>query len=275
MSLNGVDISSYQGNIDLAALPIDFVIIKATEGNSYVNPYCDSKYQQAKSLNLLRGVYHYATGRTSGTEEADWFLKNIEGYIGDAILVLDWENGAVNKGVGYAKEFLDRVYSRTGIKPLLYVNRSTIDSYDWSSVVNADYGLWLATLDGSEYSSYGEFPLVAICQPWSKPMTGYNANIDQDVFYGDEKAWLMYQGKTIPNKPSVVNTGLKYHVGQKVRFSTCYRSSTDPISKAIGSNKMLRDTGTITATYPGRKNPYLLDNGLCFVNDGDIREVIG
>ena len=274
MSLNGVDISSYQGDIDLAALPIDFVIIKATEGNSYVNPYCDSKYQQAKSLNLLRGVYHYATGRTSGTEEADWFLKNIEGYIGDAILALDWEASAVSKGVGYAKEFLDRVYSRTGIKPLLYMNRSTIDSYDWSSVVNADYGLWLATLDDSEYSSYGEFPLVAICQTRSKPMTGCNANIDQDIFYGDEKAWLMYQGKTIPNKPSVVNTGLKYHVGQKVRFSTCYRSSTDPISKAIGANKMLRDTGTITATYPGTQNPYLLDNGLCFVNDGDIREVI-
>ena len=274
MSLNGVDISSYQGNIDLSTLSIDFVIIKATEGNSYVNPYCDSKYQQAKSLNLLRGVYHYATGRTSGTQEADWFLKNIEGYVGDAVLALDWENGAVNKGVGYAKEFLDRVYSRTGVKPLLYVNRSTIDSYDWSSVVNADYGLWLATLDGSEHSSYGEFPLVAICQPYSRPMPGYNADIDQDVFYGDEKAWLMYQGKTISNKPSIVDTGLKYHVGQKVIFSTCYRSSTDPISKAIGADKMLRNYGTITKTYPGSKNPYLLDDGLCFVNDGDIREVL-
>ena len=274
MSLNGVDISSYQGDIDLAALPIDFVIIKATEGNSYVNPYCDSKYQQAKSLNLLRGVYHYATGRTSGTEEADWFLKNIEGYIGDAILALDWEASAVSKGVGYAKEFLNRVYSRTGIKPLLYVNRSTIDSYDWSSVVNADYGLWLATLDGEEYSSYGEFPLVAICQTWAKPMTGYNANIDQDVFYGDANAWKAYQGKKTVSTPTT-NNGLKYHVGQKVRFSTCYRSSTDPISKAIGANRMLRDIGTITATYPGAHNPYLLDNGLCFVNDGDIREVIG
>lgn len=273
MSLNGVDISSYQGAIDLAALPIDFVIIKATEGNSYVNPYCDSKYQQAKSMNLLRGVYHYATGRTSGTEEADWFLKNIEGYIGDAILALDWENAAVNKGVSYAKEFLDRVYSRTGIKPLLYVNRSTIDSYDWSSVVNADYGLWLATLDGSEYSSYGEFPLVAICQPWSKPMTGYNANIDQDVFYGDANAWKAYQGKKTVSTPTT-NNGLKYHVGQKVRFSTCYASSTDPIAKAIPATKMLRDNGTITKIIAGAHNPYLLDNGLCWVNSGDIREVL-
>lgn len=272
MSLRGVDISSHQGNIDLAALSIDFVIIKATEGNSYVNSYCDSKYQQAKSLNMLRGVYHFATGKTSGTEEADWFLKNIQGYIGDAILVLDWEASAVNKGVAYAKEFLDRVYQKTGVKPLIYTNRSVIDSYDWSPVVNADFGLWLATLDGKKYNSYGEFPLVAICQVWSKPMTGYNADIDQNIFYGDENAWKAYQGKTAVNKPSISAT--KYKVGQKVRFSTCYTSSTAPNSEAIPVSKMLRDRGTITAIYTGTKNPYLLDNGLCFVNDGDIREVL-
>mgnify|MGYP002797295785 CR=1 FL=1 len=274
MNLSGVDISSHQGNIDLAALSIDFCIIKATEGNSYVNPYCDSKYQQAKSLGLLRGVYHFATGRTSGKEEAEWFLKNIEGYIGDAILVLDWEASAVNRGVAYAKEFMDTVYNKTGVKPLIYMSRSVIDRYDFTPLVNADYGLWLATLDGKEYSSYGEFPLVAMCQVWAKPMTGYNADIDQDIFYGDEKAWKAYQGKAdTSSKP--VSTGTKYHVGQKVRFSTCYRSSTEPIGQAIPASKMLRNYGTITAVYPGTHNPYLLDDGLCFVNDGDIREVIG
>lgn len=34
---------------------------------------------------------------------------------------------------------------------------------------------------------------------------------------------------------------------------------------------MARNHGVITGTYPGTRNPYLLDNGLCFVNDGDIR----
>ena len=273
MSLNGVDISSHQGNIDLAALPIDFVIIKATEGNSYVNPYCDSKYQQAKSLNLLRGVYHFATGRTSGTEEADWFLKNIQGYIGDAILALDWEASAVNRGVTYAKAFLDRVYQKTGVRPLIYTSRSVIESYDWSAVVNSNYGLWLATLDGKEYHTYGEFPLVAMCQVWAKPMAGYNADIDQDIFYGDKIAWRAYA--TSPKvPPSEKPLGVKYHVGQRVRFSTCYASSSDPIAKAIPATKMLRDSGEITKIVTGARNPYLLDDGLCWVNDGDIRELL-
>ena len=68
----------------------------------------------------------------------------------------------------------------------------------------------------------------------------------------------------------------KYHVGQKVRFSTCYKSSMDPIGikYAIQAKDMVRDTGVITKINNGSNNPYLLDNGLCWVNDGDIREVL-
>ena len=53
--LRGIDISSHQGDIDLAPLAIDFVIIKATEGTGYVNPYCAPKVQQAKNLGLCWG----------------------------------------------------------------------------------------------------------------------------------------------------------------------------------------------------------------------------
>ena len=36
--MNGIDISGHQQGIDLAAVPCDFVIIKATQGISFVNP---------------------------------------------------------------------------------------------------------------------------------------------------------------------------------------------------------------------------------------------
>ena len=73
--------------------------------------------------------------------------------------------------------------------------------------------------------------------------------------------------------PTPQPSGRKYKVGQKVRFSTCYKASTDPIEKHIKASNMARDTGTITKIVDAR-NPYLLDNGLCWVNDGDIREVL-
>lgn len=67
---------------------------------------------------------------------------------------------------------------------------------------------------------------------------------------------------------------MTHKVGDKVRFSTCYISSAAPNSEAIPVSKMERDTGVITRIEKGAKNPYLLDDGLCWVNDGDIRETI-
>lgn len=67
------------------------------------------------------------------------------------------------------------------------------------------------------------------------------------------------------------STSTKYKIGDHVIFSTCYVSSTDPNSKAIAASKMARNHGTITKIASGAKNPYLLDSGLCWVNDGDIR----
>lgn len=71
------------------------------------------------------------------------------------------------------------------------------------------------------------------------------------------------------SKPSTPST--KYAIGQHVVFSTCYTSSTAPNSEAIAAANMARNHGTITRIVSGAKNPYLLDNGLCWVNDGDIR----
>lgn len=75
---------------------------------------------------------------------------------------------------------------------------------------------------------------------------------------------------TTPNNPSN-SSSHKYKIGDNVIFSTCYKSSTDPNSAAISASKMSKKHGIITKIYPGTKNKYLLDNGMCFVNDGDIR----
>ena len=62
-----------------------------------------------------------------------------------------------------------------------------------------------------------------------------------------------------------------YKLGDHVVFSTCYRSSTAPIEEHLTAAQMLRSHGVITRIAEGARNPYLLDNGLCWVNDGDIR----
>lgn len=70
----------------------------------------------------------------------------------------------------------------------------------------------------------------------------------------------------------------KYKVGQKVRFSSCYKSSTakigfPPIGEAVRPAAGF-DTGVITKIYPKTNNPYLINDGQCFTNDGDIRQIL-
>lgn len=65
-----------------------------------------------------------------------------------------------------------------------------------------------------------------------------------------------------------------FKIGDKVRFSTCYASSTDPTSRAIPAEKMKTNVGTITRIRENSPNPYLLDNGLCWINKGDVREIL-
>ena len=60
--LKGIDISNWQKGLDIASTGAEFVICKATQGTTFVDPSCDRHYQLAKRLGLKLGVYHYACG---------------------------------------------------------------------------------------------------------------------------------------------------------------------------------------------------------------------
>ena len=212
--LKGIDISHWQKGIDLGAIDVDFVIIKATEGNGYTDVMCDTFYQKAKSLGKKLGVYHFARPDlgNSPEAEADWFVKETLGYHKEAMLVLDWESGDLTN-VAWAKAWLDRVYSKTGVKPVIYMSASVMHGADWSSVVNADYGLWVAnygTNNGTAQESvFDRYPLkywsfYALWQYTSKGrLNGYNGNLDLNYFSGDTTAWDKYAGGSpSSSKPS-------------------------------------------------------------------------
>ena len=155
IKLRGIDISHHQGdaNIDVSKFDkVDFVIIKASQGDSYADPKMTSIYDNAIKAKKLIGFYHFADGKSSGEKEAKWFLKTIKKYIGKGVLVLDWEADALKKGVSYAKEFSDTVYNETGIKPIIYMSTSTVKDYKWDSYAKKYPYLWGA--------NYGKDPKI-------------------------------------------------------------------------------------------------------------------
>ena len=207
--LKGIDISHHQDGINIASLDVDFVIAKATEGVGYTDNCCDKFYQAAKNAGKKLGVYHFARPDlgNSAIDEADYFLKETTGYHKEAILILDWESGDLGN-VTWAKQWLDRVYQKTGVKPVIYMSASVMSSYDWSSVANADYGLWIANYGSNngqpQESVFNRYPLkywtfYALWQYTSKGrLNGYNGNLDLNYFSGNSSAWDKYAG----GKPS-------------------------------------------------------------------------
>ena len=198
--LRVVDVASHQAGIVTGALDCDAVICKATEGTGYVNPYCDEHYQSAKAACKLLGVYHYASGGNPEAE-AEFFINNVQGYLHEAILVLDWESGdnAAWGDSSWVARFCAHVVALTGINPMIYVQRSAANQ----CVGLGDYGIWLA-----EYPDYAPRGWDAYYPPnysgdyamhqftSSGAISGWSGPLDLSLFFGDTNAWLAYAGAT-------------------------------------------------------------------------------
>lgn len=199
MTMQGIDVSSWQTGIDVSKVPADFVIAKATEGTNYVNPDCDRVVQQCIKLGKCWGTYHYVNG-SGAVAEADYYANNVKGYIGKGILCIDWESGS-NRAWGnyaYLETLVSRVIERTGIKPIIYVQAS---AYAPTAAVaqRHDCGLWIAQYADMNATGYQDTPWnegaynCAIRQYSSAGrLPGWNGNIDLNKFYGDAAAWQKY-----------------------------------------------------------------------------------
>ena len=166
---HGIDISSHQAGLNVAALWADFVIVKATEDDDYVNPYMVSQANATLSASKRLGFYHFARPGDA-REQANYFVTAVGSFRAKATLWLDWEVDAVAQGPGWAKVFLDTVRSLTGSTPGIYMNGSTVNGYNWSAIASA-YPLWYA--GGPDYSDYGTSysdPAVPSVSYWGQPL---------------------------------------------------------------------------------------------------------
>jgi GH25 family lysozyme M1 (1,4-beta-N-acetylmuramidase) len=292
MSRKGIDVSKWQGVIDwnkVKAAGIEFAMIRSSFGKENKAKQTDAQFHAnmtgAKAAGILCGAYHYSYATTveEAKQEAAFFLDIIKGYSFDFPVAFDIEDKS-QRDLGRDRitdiivAFCDTV-EKAGYYVSVYTNldwlKNRIDvdrvkRFDiwlaqWTDkpTYGGDFGMWQYTSDGS--------------------VAGIGGRVDMDIAYKDYAALIKNAGlnnkkgqasapaPTPTPAPAAPAPALAHSVGEHVVFSTCYASSTDGTEKAIPESKMLRNHGTITKTYPGRHNPYLLDNGLCFVNDGDIR----
>lgn len=197
MAMNGIDISNWQKGIDLAAVPCDFVIAKATQGTGYTSPDCVRQVEQAMSLGKKVGVYHYIGGQ-GAVAEMDFFIDSIKNWVGRVMIVLDWEqgeNGAWGT-LGYLDQCIARVKERTGIAPVVYASASV---FPWDLCKKHNCGTWVAQYANNNATGYQDAPwnegkYSCSMRQYSSHgrLPGYGGNLDLNKFYGDAAAWDRY-----------------------------------------------------------------------------------
>lgn len=199
MAMQGIDISGWQAGIDLSKVPCDFVIVKATQGASFVSDACDAQVQQAISLGKPFGFYHYVNG-SGATSEADFFVDNCTGYFGKGIPCIDWESDE-NTAWGntdYLKQLVQRVIDRTGVKPLIYAQAS---DFPWDVAQALDCGAWVAQYADNDATGYqvtpwneGAYDCVIRQYSSHGSLDGYSGYLDLDKAYMDAATWARYVG---------------------------------------------------------------------------------
>lgn len=192
----GLDVSGHQPNVNWPTVAhggAAFAYIKATEGNTYVNPIFGQQYNGAYNAGLVRGAYHFATPNTTGgVNQANYFLSHGGGWTADGRTLppaLDLEYnpygqscyGMSPAALGtWVREFVNTVKSRIGRLPTIYTSTSW-----WGLCMgkNASFGgdpLWIARYNKT---------LGALPPGWTKHAIWQYADAgrfpgDQDTYNG-------------------------------------------------------------------------------------------
>jgi len=189
MAIYTVDVYSGSSDNIIRDSHAQGVIVKATQGTSYVNPRCNHQYELAGQLGKLRGLYHYAGGGNPEAE-AQYFINNIKNYVGKAVLILDWESyqNASWGNTSWARRFVDEVHRLTGVWCLIYVQESAL----WQ-VANCakDCGVWVAKYASMNWNSW-TLPDMSVSSGAFACLTGWQftgGDMDRSIFYLDANAW--------------------------------------------------------------------------------------
>lgn len=198
----GIDVSGWQGNINYAEVKnsgIEIVYMKSSEGRSFVDPYFNQNYTNAKANGLKVGFYHYLVARSNeeAIEEARFFVSVISGKEPDCRLAMDFEsfgNLSVEEINQIGITFMTAVQNLSGKEVIIYSN--TNDARNVFSGELTNYPLWVAQYEVREPTPNGKWSTWAGWQYTSTgEVAGISGHVDRNKF--TEQVLLNTSG-TIP-----------------------------------------------------------------------------
>ncbi|KAL4914321.1 glycoside hydrolase superfamily [Aspergillus aurantiobrunneus] len=194
-AVQGFDISNWQPTVDYAgayASGARFVMIKATEGTTFVDSVFNTHYTGATNANLIRGGYHFAHPDSStGAAQAEFFLAHGGGWTSDGITLpgmLDLEAGCYGLSASamaeWIQDFGETYRAATGRYPMIYTTTSW-----WNECTggNADFGQYPLVL-ARWASAPGEPPSGWATHSFWQYNDAYEYGGDSQLWNGSEES---------------------------------------------------------------------------------------
>lgn len=205
MSLNGIDISSNNGYLNLAKYKGQVVINKLTGGCSYV--WKNNRINDCLKKGLLVGAYHFANENgviTSANSQARFFYNHWKNYK-NVLPILDYEtpiNGQylTQHDMNKVDNFMLEFYRLSGVPPVLYASKSFILATKIPKFTKEHCMLWFAQYANNKSTGFQSDPwtdnnqvdMNVLGQQYSScgSISGINGYVDLSTFYITRDNWL-------------------------------------------------------------------------------------
>ena len=188
--MKGIDVSKHNGAVNWtsAATAIDFAIIRAGYGKTYVDPWFERHLAGAQAAGLRVGVYHYSYALTVEDARAEarhlldiingrkfdmplWFdMEDADGYKAKHGFTFSWPNISA-----ITQAFIDTIRA-AGYQCGVYASKSWFEDY-----INVDAdAIWLAQWS-SKPTYVGKFDVWQNSDSGTVP--GVTGKVDTNVLY--------------------------------------------------------------------------------------------
>lgn len=192
-TLIGIDVSSWQGNIDFEKVKeagVEFVFIRVgstrgINGEYFVDKQFINNIEGFNSVGIPVGIYFYsyANSKKAAIADAKWVLEQIKGYDIDLPIVYDWESWSFYNEFNQsfystsmnAKAFLEEI-KKAGYQGMLYSSKSYLERV-WFDI---GYPVWLAHYT-TKTSYTGDYDYWQLCS--NGKISGIAGDVDINIYY--------------------------------------------------------------------------------------------
>jgi GH25 family lysozyme M1 (1,4-beta-N-acetylmuramidase) len=206
-TIRGLDLSHWNAdtNIDFPTLKangIDFVILKVTEGISFVDDTFKSKYEAALAAGLIVMPYHFFRGNYGGADQAKHCKDTLVelGFM-DAIAYVPivWADVESSDGISVSQRRNRLLAFLQTIEALGFQGGVYSSPYYWNSLIGsvgwiANYWQWVAHWSNVSYPTLPQGWTqektivwqngIHPAHSWVETVIGATGNVDHNYFFG-------------------------------------------------------------------------------------------